>query len=110
MTTSTQIAPPEPATDRAPTTGKRVWIDLDNSPHVPFFAPIIEALEQQGHTVLLTARDFAQVIELADLMGLKYVKVGKHFGKSTVAKLIGLTARAAQLMPVIAKSKPDLAV
>lgn len=26
-------------------TGRKVWIDLDNSPHVPFFRPIIEELE-----------------------------------------------------------------
>ncbi len=87
-----------------------MWIDLDNSPHVPFFAPIIDALEQQGHSVLVSARDFAQVIELADLMGVRYRKVGRHFGKNTVMKLVGLTARAAQLAPVVRNAKPDLAV
>jgi uncharacterized protein len=107
---STQIAQAAPGTTAPRPTGRRVWIDLDNSPHVPFFAPIIEALEQQGHTVLLTARDFAQVIELADLMGLRYLKIGRHYGKNTLVKLLGLTARAAQLAPVVAKAKPDLAV
>ena len=34
---------------------KKIWIDLDNSPHVPFFTPIIEELEQRGYRVLLTA-------------------------------------------------------
>ena len=28
-----------------------VWIDLDNTPHVPFFKPIIEELEKRGHEV-----------------------------------------------------------
>src|ERR1019366_7053802 len=36
---------------------RKIWIDLDNSPHVPFFAPIIEELERHGYSVLLTARD-----------------------------------------------------
>ena len=107
---STQIAPAAPIPLAPRPAGRKVWIDLDNSPHVPFFAPIIEALEQQGHTVLVTARDFAQVIELADLMGLRYLKVGRHLGKNTLVKLMGLTVRAAQLAPVVAKAKPDLAV
>ena len=107
---STEIAPSAPGITTVRRTGKTVWIDLDNSPHVPFFAPIIEALEQQGHSVLVTARDFAQVIALADLMGLRYEKVGRHFGKNTVAKLVGLGARAAQLAPLVVKAKPDLAV
>jgi predicted glycosyltransferase len=107
---STQFAPAAPNTTQARSTGRKVWIDLDNSPHVPFFAPIIDALEQQGHTVLVTARDFAQVIELADLIGLRYRKVGRHYGKNIVMKLVGLSARAAQLAPVVANFKPDLAV
>ena len=90
-------------------TAKKVWIDLDNSPHVPFFAPIIEELERLGHTVLLTARDFAQVCELADLMGLRYIKVGRHFGKPLL-KLLGVSARAAQLAVPVLRERPDLAV
>ncbi len=46
---------------------EKIWIDLDNSPHVPFFAPIIEELEKRGYSVALTARDCYQVRELADL-------------------------------------------
>ena len=36
---------------------KKVWIDLDNSPHVPFFRPIIEELNKRGYETLLTARN-----------------------------------------------------
>ena len=28
--------------------GSKVWIDLENSPHVPFFAPIMKELEKTG--------------------------------------------------------------
>lgn len=34
----------------------KVWIDLDNSPHVLFFAPIIGKLEQDGAEVIVTVR------------------------------------------------------
>jgi len=36
---------------------RKVWIDLENSPHIPFFAPVIKELEERGCGVVLTARD-----------------------------------------------------
>ena len=41
--------------------GRRIWIDLDNSPHVPFFRPIISELKGRGCTLIITARDAYQV-------------------------------------------------
>ncbi len=32
---------------------KKIWIDLDNSPHVPFFAPIIDELDRRGYSLIL---------------------------------------------------------
>ena len=52
----------------------KIWIDLENSPHVPFFLPIIREMEARGYKVVLTARDCFQTCELADLAGLKYSK------------------------------------
>ena len=69
------------------TPGKKIWIDLENSPHVPFFKPIIEELEKRGHSVVLTARDCFQVCELADLFHMKYKRIGHHYGKHTLAKI-----------------------
>ena len=37
---------------------KKVWIDLDNSPHVPFFLPIIEELRKRGHEDLPYRAEF----------------------------------------------------
>ncbi len=47
---------------------KNIWIDLDNSPHVLFFKPIIDQLEQSGFKVLVTARDAFQVRELLETL------------------------------------------
>ena len=101
-----------PAIDRngSPSGQKLVWIDLDNSPHVPFFAPIIEELERRGHRVFLTARDCFQVCELAGLFHLPYRRVGRHYGKHKVMKGIGTCVRALQLLPGAWKERPDLAV
>ncbi|NOZ81326.1 MAG: DUF354 domain-containing protein, partial [DPANN group archaeon] len=89
---------------------KKIWIDLDNSPHVPFFEPIIKELDSRGYDVILTARDCFQTCGLADLFHLKYKRIGKHYGKNKVAKLSGLFWRAFQLMPVVRREKPDLAL
>ncbi|MGC9965720.1 MAG: DUF354 domain-containing protein [Syntrophobacteraceae bacterium] len=89
---------------------KKIWIDLDNTPHVPFFKPIIEELKQRGYSVLLTARDCFQVCGLADLFGLKYERIGRHHGKNVILKGCGLLLRSMQLAPIVLREKPDLAV
>ena len=48
----------------------KVWIDMTNSPHVPFFRPLIRLLEERGHEVRVSARDFAQTLELLDAAGI----------------------------------------
>ena len=89
---------------------RQVWIDLDNSPHVPFFRPIVDELRGQGYTVLLTARDAFQVTDLARLNQMPCITVGRHFGKNKLMKALGLLVRAAQLLPLIVRNRPDLAV
>lgn len=94
----------------APRTAKKIWIDLDNSPHVPFFAPIIEELEQLGYSVLITARDCFQVCDLARLFNLNYRRIGRHYGKVKILKLAGLCIRSLQLAPTIIGEQPDIAI
>ena len=89
---------------------KRIWIDLDNSPHVPFFAPIIKELERQGYSVFVTARDAYQVWELADFFHLNCTRVGRHYGKHRLLKVAGTCFRALQLMMLVWRKRPDLAV
>ena len=45
-------------------------------------APIIRRLREAGHEVSVTARDFAQTIELAERHGLGAVELGRHGGAS----------------------------
>jgi predicted glycosyltransferase len=91
-------------------TEKRVWIDLDNSPHIPFFAPIIAELERHGYSVALTARDCFQVCALADLHHFPYQRVGRHYGKHKAMKAFGTCLRAVQLLPCAWRKRPDLAL
>jgi predicted glycosyltransferase len=89
---------------------KTIWIDLDNSPHVPFFVPIIENLKELGYSILLTARHTAQVDELLDLHQLDGRTIGGSFGKWRILKIAGTILRAAQLMPIVLREKPQFAV
>lgn len=88
---------------------KKIWIDLDNSPHVPFFQPIIREL-QNGYQVVVTARDCFQVCGLADLYNMEYSKIGRHYGRNVLFKFAGLLIRSLQLAPAAFKMKPDLAL
>lgn len=88
----------------------KVWIDLDNTPHVPFFIPIIRELEKRGHRVVVTARDAFQVCELADRKGLSCLKIGRHWGKNSILKVLGLLWRSSQLLPFYTREKPDIAL
>ena len=90
--------------------GKRVWIDIDNSPHVPFFLPIIDELEKYGFEMILTARDIYQVCELLEYHSLPCKVVGGHYGKNKVLKVLGNCLRAFQLIPTVARHRPDLAI
>jgi len=89
---------------------KRIWIDLDNTPHVPFFLPIIRELKREGHSVVLTARDAFQVCEVADHHGLAYTKVGRHYGANKALKVAGTLWRAVQLLPIVLREKPDISM
>ena len=88
----------------------RIWIDLANSPHVPVFEPIIKNLEQRGHETVITARDFAQTLELAEIAQLDVVPVGQHGGQSSYGKAQAIAARGRALRSAAKPWRPDLAV
>ena len=75
----------------------RIWIDLANSPHVPFFRALIPEFVSRGHQVEITARDFAQTVELATNAGLMPHVIGGHGGGSITGKAGNLIGRAGAL-------------
>src|ERR1700677_2578556 len=76
----------------------RVWIDLTNSPHVLVMRPVIERLRADGHEVRVTARDFAQTLELCERLGIAHTAIGRHRGERLLAKGLGLASRSAALV------------
>jgi predicted glycosyltransferase len=88
----------------------RVWVDLTNSPHVLVLRPVIRALEREGAEVLVTARDFAQTLDLAERHGLDVEAIGHHRGGRLAAKGIGLLSRSTALARWARGRKFDVAI
>jgi predicted glycosyltransferase len=75
----------------------RVWVDLTNSPHVLVMRPLIEVMRADGHEVEVTARDFAQTLELCDRFGIEHTAIGRHRGGRLASKAVGLASRSLAL-------------
>src|SRR2546423_1175276 len=88
----------------------RIWIDLANSPHVPFFHALIPEFTSRGHQVEITARDFAQTVELATKVNMLPHVIGGHGGGSITGKAGNLVGRAAALRKWARGRGIDLAV
>jgi len=99
-----------PRAKKAAISKKIVWIDIDNSPHVPFFLPIVEELQRRGVEVVLTARAAYQVCDLIELFSMPCKVIGRHYGKNKLMKVVGNCLRAAELVPMTIARRPDLAV
>src|SRR5947209_6407161 len=76
----------------------RVWVDLTNSPHVVVFAPLIERMRGRGWEVSVTARRFAQTLELLELHGIEHTVIGRHGGGSRIGKAEAAAARVAAMI------------
>lgn len=74
-----------------------IWIDLANSPHVPFFRALGREFAERGYEVVATARDFAQTVEMARSAGLVPAVIGGHGGGGLAGKAGNLIGRAASL-------------
>src|SRR5689334_3423085 len=88
----------------------RIWIDLANSPHVPFFKALTDRFVTEGHQVEVTARDFAETVPPATAANLSPQVVGVHGGKPVTAKATNLMSRAWSLASWARTRKFDLAI
>ena len=88
----------------------RIWIDLANSPHVPFFRALSDRFIAEGHEIQVTAREFAETVPLATTANLSPHVVGLHGGKQVTAKAGNLMSRAWSLASWARTRKFDLAI
>jgi predicted glycosyltransferase len=88
----------------------RVWVDVTNSPHVLVFRPLIRLLRERGHEVEVTAREYAQTMQLLELHGMDATPVGRHGGASTFGKARAEVLRVPALRKWAKPRRFDLAL
>ena len=89
----------------------RVWIDVTNSPHVQFFRPLRELLLRRGAEVHVTAREYAQTLELLDDAGIEHDVVGPpHAGAGAARKAAAMASRVRALRNWAQGRRFDLAL
>jgi uncharacterized protein len=71
----------------------RVWVDFTASAHPLVFRPLVERLRAQGHEVEITARDYAQTLQLIESHGMTATVIGHHGGRSSFGKARQMTSR-----------------
>ena len=71
----------------------RVWVDMTASAHVLVFRPLIELLRRRGDEVEVTAREYAQTLQLLELHGIEAEVIGRHGGRSRLGKARQLWSR-----------------
>jgi uncharacterized protein len=88
----------------------RIWIDLANSPHVPFFRSLADEFTRRNHELIVTVRDFAETVPLATAAGFTAQTIGAHGGGRLSGKAGNLVQRAMSLARWARGQKIDLAV
>src|SRR3954470_21467271 len=59
--------------------------------------PLIAVMRADGHEVEVTARDFAQTLELCERFGIEHTAIGRHRGGRLTDKALGLFDRSFDL-------------
>jgi len=75
----------------------KVWVDFTASAHPLVFRPLVERLQAQGHEVEITARQYAQTLQLIESHGMHATVIGHHGGRSAFGKGRQMTSRLSAL-------------
>src|SRR5919201_1517607 len=80
------------------------------SAHVLVFRPLIQLLRGDGHDVEVTAREYAQTLQLLELHGIEATVIGRHGGRSRFGKARALATRLGALHRWARQRSFDLAL
>jgi predicted glycosyltransferase len=72
----------------------KIWIDIDNAPHVNFMEPIIVGLHGRGIKTIVTARDYGQTVPLLEMKGIAFSRID---GDYTLPRAVYTLQRAYRL-------------
>jgi uncharacterized protein len=88
----------------------RVWIDMTASAHPLVFAPLVRILEARGDEVEITARDYAQTLQLIEQHGMHATVIGHHGGRSRFGKARQMATRLRALRAWASDREFDIAL
>jgi uncharacterized protein len=88
----------------------RAWVDCTAAAHPLVLRPVIEGLEERGHEVFVTAREYGQTLGILERLGIPYTAVGRHGGGSALGKGAALAGRSTQLARLVWERAPNLAI
>jgi uncharacterized protein len=88
----------------------RVWVDLTNSPHAVIFAPLVRRMQARGDDVSVTARAYAQTLELLELQGIQHSVIGHHGGGSRAGKARAAGERVRAMVKFGRRGRFDVAI
>jgi len=63
----------------------KVWIDIDNAPHVNFMEPIIKAFKERKVETIVTARNYGQTVPLLRMKKMDFVRIDGDYSLPRVA-------------------------
>jgi predicted glycosyltransferase len=88
----------------------KVWMDFTASAHPLVFRPLVELLQAQGHEVEITAREYAQTLQLIEAHGMTATVIGHHGGRSAMGKAQQMRTRLKALRKWAKPREFDLAL
>jgi len=88
----------------------RIWIDVDNAPHVAFFRPIVAELRASGAEVEVTARGRTFVPEMLQAAGIEHEVIGRGQPQGLFGKATAVAGRALLLAKWARGRRFDVAV
>ncbi|HVD65932.1 MAG TPA: DUF354 domain-containing protein [Gaiellaceae bacterium] len=75
----------------------KIWVDMTAPAHVLVFRPLIALMRERGDEVEVTARDYAQTVQLLEQHGIEAEIVGRHGGRSRLGKVGTMVTRLSAL-------------
>lgn len=87
-----------------------IWFDFENAPHVLFWRPVMEYLQQQSIGFIVTARDFSYTRNLLQNVDYEYYICREGGTKSsTSSKYLSVVKRGLELYRFIKGKNADIA-
>jgi len=88
----------------------KIWYDACTGKQVRYGVAIAERLRKMGCEVILTTREHPDTLALAELLGEKFIKVGRYDPTSLLSRLRERIKRQLLFCEMFEKEKPDVAI